>query len=161
MSEERDRLSLYRKMSHIEDEDDIAGLQDELRDRFGPLPAPAFNLIRVLKVRLNLLHARMRGISKSADEVLIRLKPGDRFADEDVAAVHARVAKFTDKRLSQHIRLRPLDGFAIDTRALSALQVLRVCEEVCETLANVRAPRLHGAEAAREARTRRKEEATG
>jgi hypothetical protein len=47
----------------------------------------------------------------------------------------------------------------VDTRALTALQVLRVCEELCETLANVRAPRLHGAEAAREARKRRKEEA--
>ena len=73
--------------------------------------------------------------------------------------MHGRVAKFTDKRLSQHIALRPLDGFAVDTRALTALQVLRVCEELCETLANVRAPRLHGAEAAREARKRRKEEA--
>ena len=53
VSEERDRLSLYRKMSLIEDEDDIQSLQEELRDRFGPLPAPAFNLIRILKLRLN------------------------------------------------------------------------------------------------------------
>jgi transcription-repair coupling factor (superfamily II helicase) len=51
VTEERDRLSLYRKMSLIEDEDDIQSLQDELRDRFGPLPAPAFNLIRILKLR--------------------------------------------------------------------------------------------------------------
>ncbi len=159
VAEERDRLSLYRKMSHIEDEDDIKSLQDELRDRFGPLPAPAFNLIRILRIRLNLLHSRMRGISKSTEEVLVRLKPGDRFADEDIAAVQGRVSKFSDKRLSQHIALRPLDGFAVDTRALTALQVLRVCEELCETLANVRAPRLHGAEAAREARKKRKEEA--
>jgi len=33
VSEERDRLSLYRKMSLIEDEEDIASLQEELRDR--------------------------------------------------------------------------------------------------------------------------------
>jgi len=100
----------------------------------------------------------MRGISKS-DEVLVRLEPGDRFADEDIASVQGRVSKFSDKRLSQHIALRPLDGFALDTRALTPLQVLRVCEELCETPANVRAPRLHGAEAARDARRKRKEEA--
>jgi hypothetical protein len=86
----------------------------------------------------------MRGISKSTGEVLVRLKPGDRFADEDVSAVHGRVSKFSDKRLSQHIALRPMDGFAVDTRALTALQVLRICEELCETLANVRAPTARG-----------------
>jgi transcription-repair coupling factor (superfamily II helicase) len=157
--QERDRLGLYRKMSNIGDEDDIQSLQEELRDRFGPLPAPAFNLIRVLRVRLNLLHSRLRGISKNETEALIRLKPGDRFPDEDVAAVHGRLNKLTDKRLKQHVALKPLDGFAIDTRALTALQVLRLSEEIVESLAVVRAPRLHGGDLAREARKKRKEEA--
>jgi hypothetical protein len=91
----------------------------------------------------------MCGISKSTGEVLVRLKPGDRFADEDISAVHGRVSKFLDKRLSLHIALRPLDGFAVDTRALTAPQVLRVCEDLCETLANVRAPTARGGGGAR------------
>ena len=162
VAQERDRLNLYRKMSNIENEDDIQSLQEELRDRFGPLPAPAFNLIRILKIRLNLLHARMRGINKSEGEVLVRLKPGDRFADEDIYAVNNRVKSLSDQRLAQHVMLRPLDGFAIDTRVLTATQVLRLAEEVVQTLANVRAPRLLGADAAKEARReKRQREAVG
>ncbi|MDF2441431.1 MAG: hypothetical protein JWN98_2415, partial [Abditibacteriota bacterium] len=144
VEQERDRLGLYRKMSNIRTEEDIKSLQDELRDRFGPLPAPAFNLIRVLKIRLYLLHARLRGISKSESEVLIRLKPGDRFADEDTTALYARLNKSTDKRALQHIALRPIDGIAIDSRVLSTAQLLRMIEEITETLAQVRGPRLLG-----------------
>jgi transcription-repair coupling factor (superfamily II helicase) len=115
-----------------------------MRDRFGPLPAPVFNLVRVLKIRVHLLNAHLRGISKSETEVLIRLKPGDRFADEDTAGVYARLNKMTDKRTLQHIALRPLDGIAIDTRVISTAQLLRIVEEICETLATVRGVRLLG-----------------
>jgi transcription-repair coupling factor (superfamily II helicase) len=142
--QERDRLNLYRKMSNIRTEEDIKALQDEMRDRFGPLPAPVFNLIRVLKIRVHLLNAHLRGISKSETEVLIRLKPGDRFADEDTAGVYARLNKMTDKRTLQHIALRPLDGITIDTRVISTAQLLRIVEEVTETLATVRGLRLLG-----------------
>ncbi len=144
MPQERDRLNLYRKMSNIRTEEDIKALQDEMRDRFGPLPAPVFNLIRVLKIRVHLLNAHLRGISKSETEVLVRLKPGDRFADSDTAAVYARLNKMTDKRTLQHIALRPLDGIAIDTRVISTAQLLRMIEEITETLATVRGARLLG-----------------
>ena len=70
----------------------------------------------------------MRGINKSEGEVLVRLKPGDRFADEDIYAVNNRVKNLSDQRLAQHVMLRPLDGFAIDTRVLTATQVLRLAE---------------------------------
>jgi len=142
--QERDRLSLYRKMSNVASLEDARSLQDELRDRFGPLPAPAFNLIRILKIRVHLLHARLRGISKTESEVVIRLKPGDRFPDEDTSAVYSHLSGRHDKRALQHVMLRPLEGIAIDTRVLPPAQVLRMIEEVCETLATVRGARLTG-----------------
>ncbi|MDQ3815339.1 MAG: transcription-repair coupling factor, partial [Armatimonadota bacterium] len=142
--QERDRLNLYRKLSNVASLEDAQSLQEELRDRFGPLPTPAFNLIRILKIRVHLLHARLRGISKTESEVLIRLKPGDRFADEDLSAVYARLSSKHDKRALQHLMLRPLEGIVIDTRVLPPTQLLRMVEETCETLATVRGARLLG-----------------
>ncbi|HVF10126.1 MAG TPA: transcription-repair coupling factor [Abditibacteriaceae bacterium] len=141
VTQERDRLNLYRKMANMTSLEEARSLQDELRDRFGPLPVPAFNLVRVLKIRVHLLHARLRGISKTESEVLIRLKPGDRFADEDTAAVYAKLRGAHDRRTLQHISLRPLEGLAVDSRALPPVQLLRMIEEICEVLATVRGPR--------------------
>ncbi|HEX8834867.1 MAG TPA: TRCF domain-containing protein, partial [Abditibacteriaceae bacterium] len=131
-------------MAGIENLDDVKHLQEELRDRFGALPTPAFNTIRILKIRVHLLHARLRGISKTESEVLIRLKPGDRFQDEDTAAVFARLTGAHDKRALQNIGLRPLEGIAIDARPLSPAQLLRLVEETCEALAAVRGARFLG-----------------
>jgi transcription-repair coupling factor (superfamily II helicase) len=140
--QERERLNLYRKMANVSTLDEVANLQDELRDRFGPLPTPVFNLLRVLKIRVYLLQARLRGITKSESEVLIRLKPGDRFEDADTSSAYARLSGDHDRRALQHISLRPMEGLAIDTRLLTPAQLLRMVEQVCEALATVRGARL-------------------
>ncbi|MBV9468264.1 MAG: DEAD/DEAH box helicase, partial [Abitibacteriaceae bacterium] len=142
--QERDRLYLYRKMANVTTVEEAQALQDELRDRFGPLPPPAFNLVRILRVRVHLLHAHLRGISKTEREVMIRLKPGDRFVDEDTSAVYGQLTEGHDKRVLQNISLRPMEGIVLDTRVISSAQLLRMVESICETLANVRSARLLG-----------------
>jgi transcription-repair coupling factor (superfamily II helicase) len=144
VAQESDRLHFYRKMAGIESHDEAKHLQEELRDRFGPLPAPAFNLLRILKIRVHLLHARLRGISKTESEVLVRLKPGDRFKDEDTSAVFTRLNKNFDSRILTNITLRPMEGIAIDVRPLSQMQLLKLVEDMAEALATVRGARLMG-----------------
>jgi transcription-repair coupling factor (superfamily II helicase) len=142
--QEGDRLHLYRKLSNVMTLEDADILREELRDRFGALPLPAFNLIRVLKIRVHLLHARLRGISKSENEVLIRLKIGDNFLNEDTVAVFAKLNQSQDQRNLQHISLRPREGIAISTRVLTPLQILKMVEDICETLGTVRGARFMG-----------------
>jgi transcription-repair coupling factor (superfamily II helicase) len=139
---ERDRLTLYRKMANVRNLDDVEALQAELRDRFGALPTPAFNLLRVLRIRVHLMHAHLRGITKAEQEVLVRLKPGDRFADEDVSNVYAKLREENDARTLQNISLRPMEGIALDTRVLTPVQLLRMAEQVCESLSTTRGARL-------------------
>jgi transcription-repair coupling factor (superfamily II helicase) len=141
VKDERDRLNLYRKMANAQSVEDAESLRDELRDRFGALPQPAFNLIRVLKLRVWLLQARLRGISKTEQEVLIRLQPGDKFQDEDTTAVYAKLQKSFDHRALHNVSLRSREGIAIDTRVLSPSQLMRMVEETCETLATIRGAR--------------------
>jgi transcription-repair coupling factor (superfamily II helicase) len=143
--QESDRLHIYRRMANVQSIEDVKNVQDELRDRFGPLPVQVFNLLRVLKIRVWLLQAKLRGISKSESEVLVRLKPGDRFADEDTSAVYARLSKDHDKRALQHISLRHMEGIVVDTRVLTSAQLLRLVEQMAETLATIRGARFMGA----------------
>jgi transcription-repair coupling factor (superfamily II helicase) len=92
----------------------------------------------------HLLHARLRGISKSDYEVLVRLQPGDRFADEDTSGVYTKLTGSFDQRLLTNVQLRPLEGIVIDSRPFSGTQLLRLIEETCETLATVRGVRFFG-----------------
>lgn len=139
--QESDRLALYRKMSNVATVEEAKAVQDELRDRFGPLATPAFNLIRILKIRVWLLQAKLRGIAKTESEVLFRLKPGDNFLDEDTSAVYAMLATSFDKRTLQNVVLRPREGIAIDSRVLSPSQLMRMVETIAETLGTVRGAR--------------------
>jgi transcription-repair coupling factor (superfamily II helicase) len=144
VASEQDRLTLYRKMANVRNLEEVEHLQAELRDRFGPLPMPAFNLLRILRIRVHLLHAHLRGITKSEQEILVRLKPSDRFADEDTAAVYAKLREENDARTLQNLMLRPMEGLAIDTRVLTPVQLLRMTEQACESLATTRGARLMG-----------------
>lgn len=139
--DETERLNLYRKMANARDLEDVEGVREELRDRFGPLPPPAFNSLRILKIRVLLLKGYLRGITKGPEEVLIRLKPGDTFAESDLAQTYAAL-QAKDKTARQHISLRKLEGLVLNTRALGAPQVLRIVDILVEALAEVRAARL-------------------
>jgi transcription-repair coupling factor (superfamily II helicase) len=141
---ERDRLQLYRKMTGVTQLEEVEHIQSELRDRFGALPTAAFNLLRILRIRVHLLHAQLRSITKSEQEILIRLKPGDKFEDEDMAAVYAKLREENDARSLQNLILRPREGLAIDTRVLPPPQLLRIVEQVCESFATTRGARLLG-----------------
>jgi transcription-repair coupling factor (superfamily II helicase) len=59
------KLDVYRRLSRVADAAEIAAMRDELRDRFGPLPAPAEAMLAVAQLRV--VGARL-GI----DSVLVR-----------------------------------------------------------------------------------------
>ena len=141
VGEETERLNLYRKMANARELEDVEAIREELRDRFGPLPPPAFNALRILKIRVWLLKGYLRGITKGPEEVLIRLKPGDIFADSDLSGAYAALQQ-KDKTARQHLSLRKLEGLALNTRALGAPQVMRIVEILAESLAEIRAARL-------------------
>lgn len=61
IQDESHRLAIYRRMSLCRDEEQVADIEAELRDRFGPLPVPTVNALRVMRMRI--LASRL-GISR-------------------------------------------------------------------------------------------------
>jgi len=47
-----ERLSIYQRLSAVRSENDLNDLEEELRDRFGPLPPPVRALFQVARIRI-------------------------------------------------------------------------------------------------------------
>ncbi|WP_426264831.1 transcription-repair coupling factor [Sphingomonas sp. PWP1-2] len=47
------RMGLYRRLNDLEDQNQVEAFAAELIDRFGKLPAPTENLIRIIEIKMN------------------------------------------------------------------------------------------------------------
>ncbi len=66
------RLGLYRRIADLRASDEIDALNEELQDRFGPLPTPTHNLFYQLKVRLLAEQAGLATISAEGGQLVMR-----------------------------------------------------------------------------------------
>ncbi|MCA8973627.1 MAG: transcription-repair coupling factor, partial [Planctomycetes bacterium] len=96
LTDPRQRLELLREMDEAVDDNALANLEAELRDRYGKLPKPVSTLLRVFRLKHGLQELGVLGVQwVEQDRVVVRHKPGeplggtwlDRFAD--VRAVEA------------------------------------------------------------------------
>jgi transcription-repair coupling factor (superfamily II helicase) len=70
------RLALYQRLAQATDNAEAGAIEQELRDRFGPLPAPARNLLWVLRLRLLATAAGVGAIQAEGPAFVIRMLPG-------------------------------------------------------------------------------------
>jgi transcription-repair coupling factor (superfamily II helicase) len=66
------RLQLYRRLSAVTAEDEIADMQAELQDRFGPLPEEAQNLFYQLQLKLHALNVEVKAITTEEGQIVVR-----------------------------------------------------------------------------------------
>lgn len=66
------RLQLYRRMAELTDGAQIAALEEELRDRFGPLPEPAQNLVYQLRLKMLARDAHVPAIAVESGQIVLR-----------------------------------------------------------------------------------------
>ena len=70
---ERLRLEAYTRIAAIDSEDDVAEVQDELIDRYGPLPEPVRSLLSVARLRARARRAGLTDIIQQG--TFIRFSP--------------------------------------------------------------------------------------
>jgi transcription-repair coupling factor (superfamily II helicase) len=49
--DQEQKIELYQKISQAEDEGDLIDVDEEMRDRYGPVPAPVGNLLKVARIK--------------------------------------------------------------------------------------------------------------
>ncbi|MFQ5512528.1 MAG: transcription-repair coupling factor [Candidatus Krumholzibacteriia bacterium] len=66
VEDQDERMTLYRRLARLTDPAEVDRLQDEIGDRFGPMPTEAINLIEITRLKV---HGAMLGVR------LIQFKP--------------------------------------------------------------------------------------
>ena len=93
------RMALYRRLNEAEDQQEIESLSAEMIDRFGPLPAPTANLIRLIEIKRQAIEANIAKIDVGAKGTLVTFHE-DRFPEP------AGLSSYV-QRLEGAVKLRP------------------------------------------------------
>ena len=78
IEDENLRIGIYRKLAGISSEAAAAALDDEIRDRFGPVPAPLRRLLAIARIRVLASALGVRTVAVEGDRLLLSL-PGKRY----------------------------------------------------------------------------------
>ena len=68
------RMGLYQRLIALKDEDAIGAMEDELRDRFGPLPWQARALLYTVRLRILSDRAGIESITRDGERIVFRMK---------------------------------------------------------------------------------------
>jgi transcription-repair coupling factor (superfamily II helicase) len=102
------RMALYRRLNDAEDQAEIESLSAEMIDRFGALPQPTANLVKLIQIKRQAIEANISKIDVGAKGSLVSFHH-DRFPDPAGLFAYA-------ERLEGTIKLRP-DSKIVVTRA--------------------------------------------
>jgi hypothetical protein len=74
--DEAQKLELYRRLARARSAADLEAFQQEVKDRFGPLPAPVRRLVEVVELRLAAEAAGVASISREEGWLVFRFGAG-------------------------------------------------------------------------------------
>src|SRR5204863_6711155 len=109
------KLELYRRLARAEQPGEIQAVRDELRDRFGPLPADAERLLLVAELRALGAQAGLETVLIKGDEARLtfRRDAAPRLAGLQVALEAVQFEADVRRAVPLSLRLRRLGGESI------------------------------------------------
>ena len=118
------KVEVYKKVVAIRRPEDVADLQEELEDRFGPVPVPVRNLLAVARIKALARELSVASVSGDKGEVVIRLLQG--------VVLPREVALHLTRRFRGRVLLSPTGTALIKLRCrgLGERDVLALLEEV-------------------------------
>ena len=81
------RLSLYKRISQVRLDDELAALRSEIRDRYGPPPAEVEGLLRYAATRLQAEDLGVIQVDRTARSLRLRFDESTPFTPESLVAV--------------------------------------------------------------------------
>jgi transcription-repair coupling factor (superfamily II helicase) len=90
----RQKIDLYRRMARIASDEDLGNLRAELEDRFGPLPAEAATLLRLVSLKLDAAFWQINGVTLEQNYMVFTYTDGGRI--KQLARHHGRKLRVVD-----------------------------------------------------------------
>jgi transcription-repair coupling factor (superfamily II helicase) len=120
VKEPNQRLVIYKKLSQVDEDGEIAGIRDELIDRYGKLPLAAIYLLEVMEIRLRMKKFLIREAEFDGKRVTLSFHPGTPVSPDLIIALirkEPRKYQFTpDYRLVAEVKDTSFDGVLEETR---------------------------------------------
>ncbi len=76
VTDEAQKLELYRRLARARTPGDLAAFRQEVTDRFGPPPAPVLRLVEVAELRMTAEAAGVSSISREDGQLVVRFGAG-------------------------------------------------------------------------------------
>ena len=87
---EKAKIALYKRIAQASDEEELKALEEEVRDRFGPLPLPAQNLFALAAMRLIMKDLGGERLVRSPKGLFLYLSPSTPLAWEKISTLVKR-----------------------------------------------------------------------
>ncbi len=123
------RMALYRRLNDLDEAQDIEGFAAELSDRFGPIPEPTQNLLKLIEIKQNALAAQVAKIEVGPRGALVS------FHEDRPPNVPGLLAYV--ERLGATAKLRPDSKLVINRNWPDPASKLNGCLQLSKGLAGL------------------------
>ncbi len=123
------RMALYRRLNELDEGQDVEGFAAEMTDRFGAIPEPTQNLLKLIQIKQNALIAQVAKIEVGARGTLVSFRDD---LPPNVPGLLAYVAK-----LGETAKLRPDSKLVINRVWGDPAARLSGCLQLSKGLANL------------------------
>jgi len=123
------KIEVYKKIMHIENQEDSFDVVEELVDRFGDIPSPVENLISIARIKSLAARTGVQSIVQTRDSVSIRF--------HELSGIKAEQLAPITEMFKRRVSYSAAAGFQIilSVKNLSGPEVLRKLEELLAKLA--------------------------
>ena len=120
------KLDLYRRLARASSPGEIQQLREEMRERFGPLPEPADNLLNMARLRVIGAELGVQHILARGDEARLSFREGatPRLAGLTAALDDVQLAVDVRRTVPLSLRLTRLGGESLVPALVRALKVV-------------------------------------
>ena len=130
---ETQKLDIYKRISYIENDEECEDMRTELQDRFGKLPLPAQNLLRISLLRARAHRLYVEEIRAQKDGIELFMNREAKIKSENIPALLERAGGM----IAFNMRYTPtfsckLYPTGYDTKDEETL--LKTCEDLIEIM---------------------------
>lgn len=125
------KIDFYQRIYGVKDKADIDRLSDELEDRFGQIPQPLINLLRIAAIKISAGKAKAQSISQEKDIIRIKMEENHGLTGPQLMDLA--------RRYRRQLSFSVSSGLEIDaiTRNLDNQQMLQFLEEIMLEISSI------------------------
>lgn len=136
ISDETQKIEVYKKIAAISSKEDMQEVQDELIDRFSDIPYSVLNLIKIAYMRSIAKRLGMEDIKQLKEEVILQFESHNRIEQDVIKGI---VAKYKKNIIFKFGAEKPTLGFKLlDVKKEDILRDLIDILEYMESLSGVK-----------------------